>query len=444
MDMGITTLYYTTAGVFKVDAGTATSALANYLEQKVVAGEGTAVIVQTIDGAAPLVEHTLDVNQMRDIWNGFESQNPSSYQREIFAAAVGVAVGTLALEYGPWASILAGEFASDLFKQAYDLARSVPANKAWSDLIKTDYSWNGLKNISDLTNSNYLRARNFVRRDPLAIDLDGDGIETVGVAAGVLFDHDADAIKTGTGWLKGDDAFVVLDRNGNGTIDSGRELFGVDTIVGTEPLTGRTLYAPDGFAALGSLDGNGDKLFNASDAQYANVRLWRDLNQDGLSQANELQGLAEAGIASIDLATQKANKTLPGGNTQTLTAAVAGLGENAAVSLNLADNPFYREFPDHLDTSAVASLPDMAGSGRVRDLKEAATLSSSLATQLTNLQGGYRSRQQFDTELDTLLDAWAATSTLKTSAQNSVLYKTAAAKVSRGGTPANGAWKVAA
>ncbi|MBK6402425.1 MAG: hypothetical protein IPF74_10995 [Rhodocyclaceae bacterium] len=86
----------------------------------------------------------------------------------------------------------------------------------------------------------------------------------------------------------------------------------------------------------------------------------------------------------------------------------------------------------------------MAGSGRVRDLKEAATLSSSLATQLTNLQGGYRSRQQFDTELDTLLDAWAATSTLKTSAQNSVLYKTAAAKVSRGGTPANGAWKVAA
>ncbi len=326
-----------------------------------------------------------------------------------------------------------------------------------------------LANQMNITlNDLYLLARNFVRRDPLAIDLDGDGIETVGVAAGVLFDHDADAIKTGTGWLKGDDAFVVLDRNGNGTIDSGRELFGVDTIVGTEPLTGRTLYAPDGFAALGSLDGNGDKLFNASDAQYANVRLWRDLNQDGLSQANELQGLAEAGIASIDLATQKANKTLPGGNTQTLTAAVAGLGENAAVSLNLADqpagrrtprsggpersegfgaaehNPFYREFPDHLDTSAVASLPDMAGSGRVRDLKEAATLSSSLATQLTNLQGGYRSRQQFDTELDTLLDAWAATSTLKTSAQNSVLYKTAATKVSRGGTPANGAWKVAA
>jgi len=214
---------------------------------------------------------------------------------------------------------------------------------------------------TSLTNSNYLRARNFVRRDPLAIDLDGDGIETVGVNAGILFDHNADAIKTGTGWLKADDAFVVLDRDGNGTIDSGRELFGVDTVVGTEPITGRTLYAADGFAALASLDANGDSLFDSADAQYANVRLWRDLNQDGISQTAELQGLADAGITALDLATRKATRTLPGGNTQTLTAAVAGLGENAAVSLNLADNPFYRQFPDHLDTTGVASLPDMAG-----------------------------------------------------------------------------------
>ena len=181
-------------------------------------------------------------------------------------------------------------------------------------------------------NDLYLRARNFVRRDPLAIDLDGDGIETVGVNAGVLFDHNADAIKTGTGWLKADDAFVVLDRDGNGTIDSGRELFGVDTIVGTEPITGRTLYAADGFAALKSLDANGDGLFNSADAQYANVRLWRDLNQDGISQTAELQDLATAGITALDLATRKATRTLPGGNTQTLTAAVAGLGESAAVA----------------------------------------------------------------------------------------------------------------
>ena len=291
----------------------------------------------------------------------------------------------------------------------------------WDHLWDTFFD--SLRDLNPELNDLYLLARNLLGRDPLAIDLDGDGIETVGVDAGVLFDHDADAIKTGTGWLKADDAFVVLDRDGNGTIDSGRELFGVDTIVGTEPLTGRAIYAVDAFDALKSIDSNGDKLFNSADAQYGNLRLWRDLNQDGISQATELQGLAEAAITSINLTTQKATKTLPGGNTQILTAAVAGLGESAAVALELAHNPFYRQFPDHLDTTSVASLPDMAGSGMVRDLQEAATLSTSLASQLAALQNGYRDRQQFDTELDTLLDAWAATSTLKTSAQYNVTYQ---------------------
>lgn len=59
--------------------------------------------------------------------------------------------------------------------------------------------------------------------DPLTLDLDGDGLETTGInpTSPILFDHDADGIKTATGWVKSDDAFLVLDRNGNGTIDSG-------------------------------------------------------------------------------------------------------------------------------------------------------------------------------------------------------------------------------
>jgi hypothetical protein len=60
-------------------------------------------------------------------------------------------------------------------------------------------------------------------RDPLAIDLDSDGIETVSVAGTpVLFDHNADGIRTGTGWIAPDDAWLVLNRNGNGVVDSGR------------------------------------------------------------------------------------------------------------------------------------------------------------------------------------------------------------------------------
>ena len=59
------------------------------------------------------------------------------------------------------------------------------------------------------------------RRDPLALDLDGDGIETRGADGTVLFDHNGDGMRTGTGWVRSDDALLVLDRNGNGTIDTG-------------------------------------------------------------------------------------------------------------------------------------------------------------------------------------------------------------------------------
>jgi hypothetical protein len=82
------------------------------------------------------------------------------------------------------------------------------------------------------------------RRDPLAIDLDGDGIETIGADGTVVFDHDGDGVKTGTGWVSGDDGLLVLDQNGNGTIDTGAELFGVDTVKADGSL------AVDGFALV--------------------------------------------------------------------------------------------------------------------------------------------------------------------------------------------------
>ncbi|XPF95837.1 hypothetical protein ACM9HF_07450 [Colwellia sp. RE-S-Sl-9] len=81
-------------------------------------------------------------------------------------------------------------------------------------------------------------------KDPLLLDLDGDGIETVNIDIGVLFDHTADGLKQGTGWVAADDGLLVLDIDGNGAIDSGRELFGDNTL-----LTDGT-NAENGFAAL--------------------------------------------------------------------------------------------------------------------------------------------------------------------------------------------------
>ena len=121
-------------------------------------------------------------------------------------------------------------------------------------------------------------------KDPLTLDLDGDGIETVAASTTnpILFDHDGDGTKNGTGWIKADDGFLVLDRNNNGTIDSGQELFGDST-----PLAGGEAAA-DGFAALAQEDTNADGVVNNLDTRWSQLRVWQDLNQDGISQAGEL------------------------------------------------------------------------------------------------------------------------------------------------------------
>ena len=126
-------------------------------------------------------------------------------------------------------------------------------------------------------------------------------------ASSFLFDHNADGLKTGTQWTKGDDGILVRDLNGNGTIDSGRELFGDQTQISSVNAAGQTIttLATHGFAALKALDkdaaGLADGTFNASDVAYAELKVWRDLNQDGISQSNELLGLAEYDVFAINL-----------------------------------------------------------------------------------------------------------------------------------------------
>ncbi len=223
------------------------------------------------------------------------------------------------------------------------------------------------------------------RRDPLTLDLDNDGLETTGVAATnpILFDHDGDGIKNGTGWVSSDDGFLVRDVNGNGTIDSGRELFGDSTIKSN----GQT--ATDGFDALADLDSNADGKISNLDAQFANLRIWRDLNQDGISQTGELFTLASLNIAAINVTSTANSQTLANGNqiadlgtfTKTEgTTGTAGAVTGNLADINLASDTFHPTFPNVLDTTSVATLPDMQAcpersrrsSGAVRDLREAA------------------------------------------------------------------------
>jgi hypothetical protein len=268
---------------------------------------------------------------------------------------------------------------------------------------------------SNLQND-FALAQNFVRpRDPLVLDLDGDGIETVGASSSrpVLFDGDGDGIKTGTGWIAADDGFLVLDRDGNGTIDSGRELFGDST----QLRDGRT--AADGFAALADQDSNADGRVTAADAAWSQLRVWRDLNQDGESQTNELFGLEQFGINGLTLAKTANSQWLANGNRVadlgSFTTSDGGNGRMGDV--DLAENTFLRQFSDVIALAAgVSALPDMSGSGMVRNLREAASLESGQALK-TTLQSiaSETSRAGRLALVDTLILQWSATSTLPTS-----------------------------
>ncbi|WP_165676098.1 calcium-binding protein, partial [Metapseudomonas otitidis] len=271
--------------------------------------------------------------------------------------------------------------------------------------------------VQNDVNQNFNSANSFVqRRDPLSLDLDGDGIETVGANAGITFDFDGDGLKTGTGWVKGDDGFLVLDRNGNGQIDNGGELFGVDTVKANGQ------KATDGFDALRDFDSNGDGVFDAKDAQFANVRVWQDTNQDGIAQAGELKTLAEHNIVAINLNSTASNQTSNGNLISATGTFIRGDGTQGSVNANqsvvanldLASNPFYREFTDHiaLDDAAKA-LPDMKGSGAVRDLREASMLNAELKTLLATYAQAQTREEQMGL-LDKLIAEWAKSANYQT------------------------------
>jgi len=134
-------------------------------------------------------------------------------------------------------------------------------------------------------------------------------------SGGILFDMLGNGRRATMAWTAAgaDDAWLALDRNGNGIIDNGTELFGSAT-----PLPGGG-RAQNGFEALAVYDlplygGNGDGAISAADAAYPQLRLWRDSNHDGISQPDELLTLAQAGVVSIDLKYHKSPFTDQYGN----------------------------------------------------------------------------------------------------------------------------------
>ena len=131
--------------------------------------------------------------------------------------------------------------------------------------------------------------------DPLVLDLLGDGFKPTSLDKGVHFDLDGNGFAERVNWIQGDDALLALDKNGDGVINDGNELFGDRYRLSNGKL------ARFGFEALMEQDTNGDKVIDDKDANFSRLQVWQDANQNGISEKEELRSLSQAGVAAIQL-----------------------------------------------------------------------------------------------------------------------------------------------
>lgn len=231
-----------------------------------------------------------------------------------------------------------------------------------------------------------------VRRDPLVLDLNGDGVHLID---NVYYDHDGDGIANNGQWVSPEDGLLVLDRNNNGNIDNGTELFGDHTPVdgGGRP--------SNGYAALATYDKNNDNIINEEDEIYNELKVWRDTNSDGISQNDELFTLSDLGINAIPLSYDNLQGVYIDNNGD----------KHITESVILTSNNFDRIFVNPIPISdSVAAMPNMRGTGTVRDLHEAMEMNDSLKDLVEAFQATTDRNKQLEL-IDGIFFSWAKTST---------------------------------
>jgi len=129
--------------------------------------------------------------------------------------------------------------------------------------------------------------------DPLVIDLDGNGVKVNDVKnSSVFFDMDNDGYAENTAWVSPFDGILVTDVNHDGTINNITEIF-------SEYYSNNSIKS--GLQALASFDSNKNGIISATDSRFNEILVWQDLNQNGVSEPEELTTLSQQGITSINL-----------------------------------------------------------------------------------------------------------------------------------------------
>ena len=217
--------------------------------------------------------------------------------------------------------------------------------------------------------TDYQDATTAPKVDPLILDLNGDGLATTNLdQSDVYFDLDSNGFAERTAWIDANDGLLVLDRDGDGKITNGQELFGDQTLLsnGTR--------ATSGFEALREFDDNKDGKIDASDIVYLKLKVWQDLNRDGVSQAEEMKSLADVGIKAINLSSTFTGAADAMGNIQRrLGSFVKTDGSDGQIGEYLLNRDTMSSLDIFGDSVVIpddiAALPDLQGAGNVSSLR---------------------------------------------------------------------------